>query len=185
MRTPVLSEKIVLFLGFLTLLIVQESQAQVFKKQDEALMHAFPDSATIERRVLFLTDEQTNAIQEMAKTKLESKIVTYYEGSRQDSVLGYVFFGTETVRTKPATFMTVLQADGSINYVEILAFYEPMDYLPIPKWFTQFIGKSMDQALWPRRGIHNVSGATLSVRAITFGVRKVLATYEIAIRKES
>jgi len=178
------SAKIVLFLGFLTFLNIRESPAQVFKTQDEALLQAFPDSAKIERLVVFLTDEQMDSIQKMAKTKLASKIVTYYRGTRQDSALGYAFFNTKTVRTKPAIFMTVLYGDGSINYVQMLAFYEPMDYLPIPKWFTQFVGKTLGRQLWPRRGIHNVSGATLSVRAITLGVRQALATYKIAIQTE-
>lgn len=159
-------------------------QAQVFKTKEDALRQAFPDSVQIERRVLFLTDEQTDAVQKAAKSKLESKIITYYYGTHQDSVAGYAFFQTNVVRTKPETIMTVLNSDGSVRFVEILAFYEPLDYLPTPNWLHQFKQKILSNQLWPKRGIHNITGATLTAQTTTQSVRKTLAIYDLIISKE-
>lgn len=157
---------------------------QVFKTQQEALQHAFPESDSVERKVLFLSDEYVDRIQKTAKAKLASKIVTYYVAQKNDTTLGYAFFESTIVRTKPATFMAVINPDSSLKLVDILAFHEPIDYLPRHNWFDLFVGKILSPKLWPKRDIYNVTGATLTVQAITFGVRKMLAIFEIAIAKE-
>ena len=177
----------ILFFGIicttLFTLSIQSSHAQVFKTQKKALQEAFPNGVSIERKTLFLTDEQVNQIQRLAKTKLESKIITFYEGEKADSITGYAFFETNIVRTKPETFMVVLDKKARIKFVEVLAFYEPLDYLPTSNWFALFTDKILSDKLWPKRDIHNITGATLSVQAITQGVRKMLAIYEVAIAK--
>ena len=165
------------------LISIQPAYAQVFKTQREALKEAFPNGGSIDRKVLFLTDEEVNQIQKLAKVKLESKIVTYYVGKKIGLITGYAFFETNIVRTKPETFMVILTPNVKIKYVEILAFYEPLDYLPTSNWFELFTDKILSDHLWPKRDIHNITGATLSVQAITQGVRKMLAVYQVAIAR--
>jgi len=148
------------------------------------LRQAFPESARVSRKAVFLTNDQVAHIQENAKTKLESKVVTYYTGSENDSVLGYAYFESGIVRTKPATYMVVLDSDGEVKYVEILAFYEPLDYLPAPNWLALFEGAILKTGLWPGRDIHNITGATLTTRAITLGVRKILAIHETIVQQK-
>jgi hypothetical protein len=171
-----------LITGFM--LIFSSSYGQVFKTQREGFELAFPGDTSVERKALFLTDDQIAKIEPLAKAKLESKLVTYYVGSRADSITGFAFFETSVVRTKPETFMVVVRPDGLVKLVEILAFYEPLDYLPTPRWLKLFNDKMLDDQLWPKRGIHNITGATLTVQSITQGVRKILAIYQVAINKE-
>jgi len=83
-------------------------------------------------------------IQEISKAKIESKLFTYYTVRGKDSILGYAIFGSHIVRTKPEVYMVVINPDGSIRYIEILAFYEPEEYLPPKRWFEQFNGKVLD-----------------------------------------
>ena len=165
--------------------VVSPSYGQVFKTQSDALMQAFPSNAKIERKVAFLTDAQIKTIESLAKAKLESKLVTYYVGSADGKIAGYAFFETNVVRTKPETFLVTLNPDASIKFVEILAFYEPFDYLPTPKWLKLFNEKILNDNLWPKRDIHNITGATLTAQSITQGVRKMLAIYQVIIKGEN
>lgn len=158
--------------------------SQVFKNQTTALKSVFTNIEQVKRATVFLTDAQVNEIEKLAKAKVGSKIVTYYSGLTPDSTTAYVFFETNTVRTKRETFMVVLNPDATVAAVEMLAFYEPLDYLPRGNWFKLFAGKILNENFWPKREIHAVSGATLTVRAVTFGVRKIMALYQIAIAKE-
>lgn len=158
--------------------------AQVFKSQEMALRQAFPESTTVRRRAIFLTDEQIKTIQKKAKTRVDSKVVTYYTGSRGDSILGFAYFESGIVRSKPATYMVVLHPNGEVKYVDILAFYEPLDYLPAPNWLALFEDAVLGTGLWPGRDIHNITGATLTARAITLGVRKVLAIHETIVQQK-
>ncbi len=158
--------------------------AQVYLTKDEALKVYFPYAETIERKSVFLTDAQVGRIQEKAKAKVESKIITYYVGKDASGKLGYTFFDTQIIRTMPATYAVIVLPDTSVRAVEILAFYEPEDYLPSKKWLAQFTNKNPQSDLWLKRGIHNMVGATLSAQALSDGVRRILATFEVAIPKE-
>lgn len=155
--------------------------SQVLRTQEEALTLAFGDSAQVSRHTLFLDEEQVKRIEHAAKCKLDSKIATYYAGAESDTVSGYAFFERNTVRTKDEIFMVVVNPNGTVRFVEMLAFYEPMDYFPTPRWFKLFVGKLLDNELWPERGVNGITGATLTVRAVTQGVRKVLAIYQEAV----
>jgi len=159
------------------------SEAKVYLTKDDALKKAFPD-AEIERKTLFLSDEDVKRVESLSVTKVESKILTYYIAMENGNIIGYAFFGSHIVRTKPEVYIVVINPDGSIKYVEILAFYEPEEYLPPKRWFEQFGGKVLDDNLWTKRGISAVTGATLSANSITQEVRKTLSVFKIMILKK-
>ena len=80
--------------------------------------------------------------------------------------------------------MVVLTPEGSVRSVRVLAFYEPLDYLPNDRWYAQFEGKSLAAPLRMGGDIHAVVGATLSSRAATQGVRRALAYYRVLVQHE-
>jgi len=75
--------------------------------------------------------------------------------------------------------MVAVDADGTVLRVEVLAFREPQDYLPRDIWYEQFDGKRLDDDLDVKRAIRGVTGATLTVRATTEAVRRILAIHRI------
>jgi hypothetical protein len=107
-----------------------------------------------------------------------------YVGERQGQLLGYAVIDTHVVRTLPETFMTVLHPDGRVNAVHILAFHEPQEYLPAPGWLAQFKDKALSPTLTMRRDIAGIAGATMSAFAVTAGIRRVLALYEVVLRSQ-
>jgi len=159
-------------------------EGKVYKTKDDALKEVFPDADAVEKINVFLGKEEQKKIEAMAKSKLESRIFTFYAGRKGNTIAGYAVFGSHVVRTKQEVYMVVINPDSSIRQVEILAFYEPEEYLPSKKWFQKFSGKILDNELWPRRGIIAVTGATLSVNGLTQEVRKVLAVFKIMVIKE-
>ena len=50
-----------------------------------------------------------------------------------------------------------------------------------PRWRAQFTGKRAGQSLQLGREVKNISGATLSSKHVTDGVRRLLATYAIVL----
>ena len=82
---------LVIGISVLLLISIQAGHAKVIKTQQQALQEAFPNSDSIDRKTLFLTEKQVNQIQKLAKAKLESKIVTFYVGKKADSLMGYAF----------------------------------------------------------------------------------------------
>jgi hypothetical protein len=168
----------------LTLMLASKLSGQVFLTRDEALKVYFPPPSSIERKTVFLTDAQVEKIQAQARAKVDSRIVIYYVGREKNRVLGYAFLDTRTIRTEPATHMVVISPDSSVRAVELLAFYEPEDYLPAKPWLAQFSQKRTLDEVWLKRGIQNIVGATLSAQALTDGVRQILSTFLIAVPME-
>jgi hypothetical protein len=158
--------------------------ARVYTTKEEALKVAFPDSTKIEKETFILTLAQQKKVEELAKAKLETKIFIFYRGEKNNVVTGYAAFGSHVVRTKPEVYMAVIETGGSLRFIEILAFYEPEEYLPSPKWFKQFSGRTFDDELRLRKGISGISGATLSAEGIVREVRKLLAVFKVTILKK-
>ena len=149
------------------------AHAGTLMTQRDALMLAFP-SGRHERRTLYLTEEQRKAAETLGRVKVESRVWTYYEGAE-----GFAYFDTHVVRTMPETFMAALAPDGSVRFVELVSFQEPDDYLPRPRWLDQFKGRKLDRELMVRRGIRNMTGASLTSEALADGVRRVLAVHSV------
>jgi len=150
----------------------------VVQSQEEALQEAFPE-AFVERRTVFLDDRQAEQVRQLGGTKLSSRVVTYYQGIRDGEVLGTAYFDTHRVRTLPEVLMIVVGTDSTVRRVAVLSFLEPRDYLPGERWFEQFHGRSLGEGLSLKREIRGITGATLSSRAATQAVRRVLALHQV------
>lgn len=155
--------------------------AGVMHSRDEALKLAFPDADRVTPRDFYLTPEQRSEIEQLAKGKLESSLLTVYVGYRGDEVLGYATLDTHVVRTLPETFLIVLTPQGAVAATHLLAFYEPSEYGPSPRWLEQFNGKRLDDDIDVGRGIAAISGATLTSRAVSGSVHRALAVYKVLL----
>lgn len=167
----------------LLLALASAGLAGVFYSKEEAMELAFGKDVRVEVLSLFPDDAQKDKIEQLAKTKLSSGLFSFYVGKNQDNILGYAAIETETVRTKPETLLIVLTAQGEISNVVTLAFHEPPEYLPPQRWYDQLAQKSLAELDF-NKGIHGISGATLSSRAALSSVRRVLAVYEVMVKNK-
>lgn len=163
-------------------LCASAAAAKVFYAKDEALRLAFPEADKVESRDVFLTTEQRTAIEEKAKSKLDSDLLTIYVGQRGGQVQGYAMLDTHTVRTLPETFLVVLTPDGKVAATHLLAFYEPLEYSPPGRWLEQFHDATLTDDLRVGRGVVAITGSTLTSEAVTGGIRRALAIYDVVLK---
>ncbi len=153
--------------------------ARVLVAVDEALALAFPGS-TIERATVYLRPEQVARARELAGGEASPPaIVRPYRAMKEGALVGTAYFDVHLVRTLEETVMVVVLPDGKIGRVETISFDEPPDYLPRDVWYRQFDGMELDPELELRRAIRPVAGATLTARATTEAVRRVLALHQV------
>jgi hypothetical protein len=155
--------------------------ARVFLTVDEALKLAFP-GCRVERRTAFLTPEQLARARKLAGVEIPGALLAYYVATRDGRPAGTAYFDTHRVRTLPETVMVVVDPTSQVTRIEVLSFREPEDYLPRGAWYGQFTGRKLDPELDLKRGIHPVTGATLTARATTAAVRRVLALHQVLAR---
>lgn len=159
-------------------LLPARAGGQAFLTQEEALALAFPPPASIERRTAFLDEASLARARRLAgETKMESGIVTYYVGRSGNRTVGYAYFDAHRVRTLPEVLMVVVTPEETVERVEVLKFSEPREYVAPERWLDQFEGRELDDRLSTRGGIVNITGATLTSRAVTRAVRRVLALH--------
>ena len=142
---------------------------------------AFPGADRVEETNYILKAAQIQAIQKQSRSRLPGELLTVFTGWKDGRVTGYAHIEVHQVRTLPEAFMIVLSPTGEVTQVRVLAFYEPLEYLPHERWFKQFLGASKKNDLRLGWDIHGVSGATLSARAATASVRRFLAAYDVLI----
>jgi len=152
--------------------------ARVLLTQSEALALAF-QGCEVRRETLYLTAEQLRRAGELAGVPVPSALVPVYRGVCDGKPSGSAYFDTHTVRTLPETIMIVVDPAGRAARVEVLSFQEPPDYLPREAWYDQLEGRPLDPQLQLRRAVRPVTGATLTARATTDAVRRVLAIHAV------
>lgn len=154
---------------------------QTLMTQEEALAAAFPAPAAVERRTAFLTDAQLERAGRLAGpgTKIEQSVVTYYVAARDGEPAGVAYFDAHRVRTLAEVVMVVVTPDGRVGRVDVLKFMEPPEYRAPAGWLEQLDGRPLDDDLSLKGGILNLTGATLTARAMVGAVRRVLALHAV------
>lgn len=149
--------------------------------QEEALRLAFPAPAQIERRTAYLDESQVAEARKLAGGNIEfpHRVVTYYVGVEGGSAVGAAYFDSHRVRTLGEVLMIVVGRAGEIQRIEVLRFGEPPEYKSSPAWLDQFDGEKLGPDLSLKRGIVNMTGATLSSVAVTNAARRVLALHAV------
>lgn len=150
--------------------------------RDEALQAAYP-GAEIQSSMVFLTDAEVKQASQIAGSQIPSALVATFRAVKDGHVIGRAYLDTHVVRTKKESLLIMLDADGKLKRVEVVAFLEPPEYMPPDLWYRQFDGKSLNDNLRIQRDIHPVTGATLTAGATVDAVRRATAVDQIVRNK--
>ena len=159
------------------LVIAVPAHATVFLTIEQAQALAFP-GATFMKDFRTLTTGQVSAIERASGTDVRSRELKVWHASD-----GGWFIVDEVVGKHDfIPIALALDANGAVKLVEILEYREAYGgEVRNPKWLAQFTGKQSGAALQLTHDIENISGATLSSKHITDGVRRLLATYAVVL----
>jgi Na+-translocating ferredoxin:NAD+ oxidoreductase RnfG subunit len=152
--------------------------AKVYLSVDEAVRLTFP-GCEVAHHTAYLTPEQQKRARELSGEPVPSALVSYYTATRGGQPAGIAYFDTHLVRTQPETLMIAVDPQGKVTRIEVISFREPEEYMPKGVWYEQFLGKGLTRDLALKRSIRPVTGATLTARATTSAVRRVLALHQV------
>jgi Na+-translocating ferredoxin:NAD+ oxidoreductase RnfG subunit len=153
-------------------LSVEEAQAAIFADAKQFL----PASVT-------LTAGQTKAIEAAAGSRLRAPQQRVWQARVGGELLGWFIVDEVIGKHELITYAVGLNADGSVRQIEVMDYREMYGYqIREPAWRRQFVGKRRGDAVTLERDISNITGATLSCRHITEGVKRLLAFHQVALR---
>jgi FMN-binding domain len=157
-------------------MVCAPAQALVYMSVEQAQQLMLPGQ-TLTAMPLVLNAEEIAAIQKDSGVKV-------YPGSlrawRADS--GYFFVDAVIGKHDLITYAVSLGPDGKVRQTEILEYREAYGgEVRNARWRAQFTGRQHGDPVQIGHDIQNISGATLSCEHVTDGIRRILATYAVAI----
>lgn len=145
---------------------------------DQAQKAIFPGK-TFTAAPVKLTREQKKAIEQASGVRVLKDEQQLWRVS-----CGCWFIVDEVVgKHEFITYAVGLNADGSVKQIEVMDYRETYGgQIRDEKWRAQFLGKTSKSTLKLDADIKNISGATLSCRHVTDGVKRLVAFYDVALR---
>lgn len=153
-------------------LVAPAAMATVYLSPQQALSVIFEGRSDFKTAFLKLAKEQRKAVSSSTGLTVRDQEIQVWsaaDGARMyiDKVIGKHEF---------ITFAVGVGADGEVLGVEILEYKESYGgEIRRPQWRKQFNGKKLSDPLKLDNDIANISGATLSSRSVTDGVKRILA----------
>lgn len=149
--------------------------AKVLLRFEEAISRYF-SGCIVKEQNIFLTVEQIKKAEAISGLKIDSKLLNRKVASCQTGNK-FIYLDTHVVRTQKEVLLVVL-GDEALERVELLAFYEPDEYIPGKKWYELFNGKKNYEPVVLGNNIPHISGATLTSRATVSAVKKIISLHE-------
>ena len=156
-----------------------EGQAKTYLTREEAARLAFGSQATVVEEPRALTPEQRAAIERRLGHPMPESAFTCYIGRSAEGVVGYGLVLNEMGKHEPITFFVAITPDGRVKDVMILDYRESRGGEVRQKGFLrQYRGKTSQDPIRLDEDITPISGATISARSISEGVKKALVVWE-------
>ncbi len=151
------------------------SMAEVYLTEEEALKLMFPKSERIKKDLLRVSTDKKMVIEERIGWKFPENDFEVYIGETGAKIDGYALVQNTIGKHKPMTYMVGVDNTGHVLNVELLVFREARGSEVRTKRFNvQYEGKTVSDPVRLNKDIINISGATMSVRSMTAGIKRVL-----------
>jgi hypothetical protein len=151
------------------------SMAEVFLTEEEAVKLMFPKSERIKKELLRVPTDKKMMIEERIGWKFPEAAFEVYIGETGKQIDGYALVQNTIGKHKPMTYMVGVDNTGHVVNVELLVFREARGSEVRTKRFNvQYEGKTAADPVRINKDIINISGATMSVRSMSAGIKRVL-----------
>jgi Na+-translocating ferredoxin:NAD+ oxidoreductase RnfG subunit len=147
----------------------------VYLTEEQALKLLFPKSQRVRAEELRLTPDQKTRIQERIGWKFPEETFRAFKAETNGTVDGYAVIQETIGKHRPITYMVGVTPKGKVSDVEILVYRESKGSEVRMKRFNyQYEGKTALDPIRINKDIINITGATMSVRSVSAGVKRVL-----------
>ena len=161
---------------------VETVVAKTYLTPRQAEKVCFPSADKFEWKTHRYSMEEIKAIHRNSGLKVIDPAIWYGVAYKDDKVIGVLAFDRCVGKHEYIDYVIALTPEGRVKQVEILNYRESWGgKVRREGWRKQFIGKNATAKIDLNNGIHNISGATLSCRGITRGVKRVCHTWNAVL----
>ena len=153
--------------------------ATVYLSVEQAQRAMIPGALEFVAHPIDLTAAQRQAIGKSAGSS--PKRLLAWEARSGGRRLGWFLLDKVLGKHENITYAVALDTQGRITTIEILEYRETYGgEIRNPRWRAQFFGKSVASPVLLGQDISNISGATISCRNVTRGVKRLLTAFQVA-----
>ena len=146
-----------------------------FMTEEEAVKTILPKSQRVHKELIRLTPEKKELIEQRIGWKFPEESFELYIGETGDKIDGYAMIHNTIGKYKHMTYMVGVDPNGTCTDVELLVFRDAKGSEVGKKRFnSQYDGRTVSDPIRINKDIINISGATMSVRSMSAGVKRVL-----------
>lgn len=167
----------------LAVVVAPYAYAARYLTVEQAQAAIFPEAREFISAPMRLTPEQVREIEQLSGVRVRVPEQSVWQVHAVDGPLGWFIVDEVYGKHELITYAVGLNADGSVRQIEVMDYRETYGYeIRNAAWRRQFAGKRNGDTLELERDIRNISGATLSCRHITEGVKRLLALHQSTLR---
>jgi hypothetical protein len=149
--------------------------AEIYMLEEDGIKIMFPKSERVRKELIMLNPEKKSLIEERIGWKFPEESFEVYVGETGAQIDGYAVVQNTIGKHKPMTYMVGVDNKGSVSDIELLVFRESRGSEVRKKRFNaQYEGKTVLDPVRINKDIINISGATMSVRSMSAGIKRVL-----------
>jgi Na+-translocating ferredoxin:NAD+ oxidoreductase RnfG subunit len=147
----------------------------VYLTEEQALKLLFPKSRHVRAEELKLTPDQKARVQERIGWKFPEESFRAFKAETNGKVDGYAVIQETIGKHRPITYIVGVTPDGRVSDVEILVYRESKgSEVRMKRFNSQYEGKTPLDPIRINKDIINITGATMSVRSVSAGVKRAL-----------
>jgi hypothetical protein len=162
---------------YLLIFLTSTLSAKMLISPIAAMEQNYGAESKISEDTVLLTASEVKKIQETSQVKLESNIIKVFKAVQNDETLGYGVLINRKIRSKNGVVLYIISSDSILKGIEVIAFNEPMEYVPSKKWMSQFENVNTHTPLNLSKDIQTITGATLSAKSFVDGSKIAFAFY--------
>jgi len=138
----------------------------------------FPSATRFEPVAITLSEEQRRAVAQSSPTRTPIPTDRVFRALRDGELLGHLVVDEVYGKHEFITYAVAIDPGGALIGIEIMDYRETHGgEVREPEWRAQFRGKRAGDAFDLGSDIVNISGATMSCKHISDGVKRVLALH--------
>lgn len=158
----------------------QVGASEIKQRSQELITKQFGTETTMNFRKLDLTPDSKKRIEIMVGQRFFRNSIYTWKISINNTTVGYALLDNVIGKSLPITFLVIFNLEGIILSTHVVKYRESIGgEISNWRWNRQFSGRNYQSSFSVGNDIDGISGATISVNAMTRGIHKLTLLMEI------
>lgn len=163
-----------------TIVVSVQAYATDYLSEAQAQKVLFPAADKFKKLDISLTDEQIDKIKKLSGVRQRNKNPLIYRAELKGKLLGLFMIDEVIGKHEFITYALAISPEGVTQGLEIMSYRETHGgEIRNESWRKKLVGKKQTDAFKLDVDVPNISGATLSCRNVTDGVKRLLILQQI------